>query len=430
MLLYVVDTLRFDAVHCNGNDAVQTPAMDRLAQEGVRFTRAYANASWTRASMGSLLTGEYPSVHGAVGRPDPLRAGVTTLATQLRARGYRTAAIIANPNIGSTFGFAAGFDEFVELYEPHAGHQAVQPEQLIATAERVVDRAQEWLHHNTATPFFLLVFTIDPHAPYTPPAPYNSMYDPDYQGTVDGSFKSLFGLALLGKTPPEREIRHLLALYHGEATFNDAQLGRLLTTLDSDQRLADSTLVAVTADHGEEFWEHGARDHGHTLYEELIHVPLIIRSPRSLAGGTVINNVVQLADIAPTLLRLAGGTPSSGAGHDLSGLMTGRESTPPAASVFAEEDLDGHRLHALVTASRKLIVDAAQPRPLTFDLQDDPGEQHPLPGSAPQDLLDAIHEIEARDRPPAESTAPPIHVPESVRQAMEALGYGEPTPQR
>jgi arylsulfatase A-like enzyme len=113
ILLYVVDTLRFDGVHCNGNDGVQTPAMDRLAHDGVRFTRAYANASWTRASMGSLLSGEYPSTHGAVGRADGLREGIVTLPARLHALGYRTAAIIANPNIGSTFGFASGFDEFI-----------------------------------------------------------------------------------------------------------------------------------------------------------------------------------------------------------------------------------------------------------------------------------------------------------------------------
>ena len=219
-------------------------------------------------------------------------------------------------------------------------------------------------------------------------------------------------------------------MYHGEATFNDAQLGRLLATLEDDRRLADSTLVAVTADHGEEFWEHGGRDHGHTLYEELIHVPLIMRWPRSIAAGTVISSLVQLADLSPTLLRLAGGVPGSGAGHDLSGLIAGREPSPGASSVYAEEKLDGHKLRALVTASRKLIIDAAQPQPLAFDLVHDPEELHPLPGGTPQDLLATMREVEARDRPPPESTAPHIDVPESVRQAMEALGYGEPTPPR
>lgn len=429
ILLYVVDTLRFDAPHGNGNEAVQTPAMDRLAREGMRFARAYANASWTRASMGSLLSGEYPSTHGAVGRPDALRAGIATLPAQLQALGYRTAAIIANPNIGSSFGFAAGFGEFVELYRPHPGHQPVQPEQLIATADQVVDRAQAWLRRNTATPFFLLVFTIDPHAPYTPPAPYNSMYDPDYQGSVDGSFKSLFALALMGKTPPEREIRHLRALYHGEVTFNDAQLGRLLATLD-DQRLTDSTLFAVTSDHGEEFYEHGGRDHGHTLYEELLHVPLIMRWPGHIAAEQTYTGAVQLVDLSPTLLRLAGTTPPRGPGRDLSAVLRGRADSGVASLVYAEEDLDGHNLRAVILDQQKLIFDVAASSRLSFDLSTDPGELHALPGIPPHDLLTAMSEIESANRA-APGTTPRIvsttQLPESARQALEALGYGEPT---
>jgi len=425
IVLYVVDTLRFDALHCDGNTTVQTPAMDRMAREGTRFERAYANASWTRASMGSLLTGEYPTVHGAVGRPDALQPDLKTLAAQLRARGYRTAAIIANPNIGSTFGFASGFDEFIELYQPHPSRQPVRPEQLIATATEVVDRAGEWLAHNTATPFFLLLFTIDPHAPYTPPTPYNTRYDADYQGTVDGSFKSLFGLAMLGKTPPEREIRHLRALYDGEVAFNDAQLGRLLTTLDG-RRLADSTLVVLAADHGEEFWEHGARDHGHTLFEELIHVPLIMRWPAAIPAGRVLGQPVQLADVYPTLIQLAGGTSAPGAGHDLSALLTRLgPGASPTAPVFAEEDLDGHQLAAVIAGSRKLIIDKARSAPLAFDLAHDPGELHPLPDGAP-DLQSTLQAVEARNLAARPAAAARVDVPETVRDAMKALGYGDP----
>ena len=430
VLLYVVDTLRFDAVHCNGNAAVQTPAMDRLAREGVRFERAYANASWTRASMGSLLTAQYPTVHGAVGRHDALRPGLPTLAAQLRALGYRTAAIVANPNIGSTFGFGAGFDEFIELYQPHTTHAAVRPEQLIATGDQVVDRAREWLAHNTARPFFLLVFTIDPHAPYMPPAPYNALYDPEYHGPTDGSFKSLFALAMLGKTPPEREIRHLRALYDGEAAFNDAQLLRLLASLDADRRLSDSTVVGVTADHGEEFWEHGERDHGHTLYEELIHVPLIMRWPGVFQPGSAVGSLVQLADVPPTLIRLAGGTPPPGPGHDLSGLLTGRDSRPVTSTIYAEEDLDGHRLHALVADTRKLIVDAAKGESMAFDLSRDPGELHALAGGAPPDLLATLYEVEASMRSSDAAPAATVAIPNSVREAMNALGYTEPTVRR
>jgi choline-sulfatase len=426
ILLYVVDTMRADALHCYGNSAVHTPAMDGLASAGIRFTRAYANASWTRASMGSLLTGQYPSTHGAVGRSDALRAGIPTLASQLAAAGYQTAAIISNPNIGATFGFATGFGAFVELFDPHPQRNVVLPEELIARADTVVDRTIAWLHQRSDAPFFLLVFTVDPHTPYTPPAPYNTLYDPDYTGTVDGSFRSLFGLALLGRVPPEREIRHLLALYHGEVTFNDAQLGRLLGEVDRLDLRRD-TLVVLTSDHGEEFYEHGQRDHGHSLYEELIRVPLIMRWPGMIPPGTVFPGVVQLADLYPTLLRFAAAPAPTNASRDLAEVATGRQRDGVAPMAYAEEKLDQHDLQALVLADRKLIHDAQHPEPLIFDLSHDTGEQHPQPQPPPPDLAARMTEIRAKNHPPAASTPraiAPSALPESVRRAMEALGYG------
>jgi len=428
VLVYVVDTLRADAVGCYGNASVHTPAIDRLAQEGTRFARAYANASWTRPSMGSLLTGEYPSTHGAVRRPDALRLGIPTLPARVRALHYRTAAVIANPNIGSSFGFADGFDDFVELYRPHDGRSDVVPEELNAPADRVVDAAIGWLHTHSAAPFFLFVFSIDPHAPYTPPPPYDRMYDPDYSGPVDGSLGSIYQLGLGGPIPPAREIRHLRALYDGEVSFNDAHLARLLTELDT-LHLAANTVVVFTADHGEEFYEHGGRDHGHTLYEELVHVPLIIRWPSHVPAHTVQPGAVQLVDLLPTLLRIAGGSSGVGPGRDLTDMISGG-SAPVASMAFAEEDLDRHQLHGLIREQHKLIYDAAQPQPLVFDLLRDPGEHAPLPGLPPQDLMLAMEAIGRTNHPPPGSTGrllAPTELPESVRRAMEALGYGEPT---
>ena len=427
ILLYVVDTLRADAVGCYGNSSVHTPGIDRLAHEGTRFARAYANASWTRPSMGSLLTGEYPSTHGAIGRDDTLRLGIPTLPTRLHARAYRSAAIVANPNIGSSFGFADGFAEFIELYQPHAGHTIVLPEELNAPANRVVDEAIGWLGAHTSTPFFLFVFSVDPHAPYTPPPPYAQMYDPDYTGTVDGTLKSISMLGMDGP-PPVREIRHLRALYDGEVAFNDSQLARLLTELDR-LHLSDNTVVVFTSDHGEEFYEHGRRDHGHTLFEELVHVPLIVRWPNRIPAGALQPGAVQLVDLFPTLLHIAGASPSDGPGRDLLEMTLGGP-TSVASMAFAEENLDRHELRMVVREQRKLIYDAAQPQPLTFDLSRDAGEHKPIPGVPPQDLMLAIEAIERKNHPPRSSAArllAPTQLPESARRAMEALGYGEPT---
>jgi len=430
--LYVVDTLRYDAVQCDGNDTVHTPAMDRIAQEGLRFARAYAAASWTRPSMASLLTGVYPRTHGALGRTDALAAGMPRLAGELRRLGYRTAAVYANPNIGPPFGFAEGFDEFIDLYPARYIHDRSAPPERVGTADNVVNRAIAWLRARPAKPFFLLVFSVDPHAPYEPPAPYNTLYDRDYSGPIDGSIKNVFGLlaaAKMGQLPAARDIRHLRALYDGEVAFNDAQLSRLLGELDRLQ-VANSTVFLLTSDHGEEFYEHGSGDHGHSLYEELIHIPLLMRWPGHIAPGRVYGDAVQLIDLYPTLLHIAAGhTSSTGPGRDLFDLLLGRDGARVASLAYAEEHLDDHNLRTMILDHRKLIYDAARPAPLSFDLQQDAGEQHPLTPVPAPDLMQAMEEV-TRKSPAMAGATHPIRrdeLPASVRDAMENLGYGDPT---
>jgi choline-sulfatase len=431
ILLYVVDTLRYDAVECDGNDTIRTPAMDRIAQEGLRFARAYAAASWTRPSMASLLTGVYPSTHGAIGRTDALRAGMPLLASELRRLGYRTAAVYANPNIGRPFGFAEGFDDFIDLYPARYVHDQSVSRERVGTADNVVNRAIAWLQARPATPFFLLVFSVDPHAPYEPPAPYNTLYDGDYSGPIDGSIKTVFGLlaaAKLGQLPAARDIRHLRALYDGEVAFNDAQLSRLLVELDRLQ-LASRTVLLLTSDHGEEFYEHGFGDHGHSLYDELIHIPLVVRWPGHIAPARVYADAVQLIDLYPTLLHIAGGRASAAPGRDLLDLLLGGDGARVTSMAYAEENLDGHNLRAVILDHRKLIYDAARPAPLTFDLQTDTAEQHPMPSLPPPDLMMVMDQV-ARNSQPAAAGAPRRirrdDLPQSVREAMESLGYGDP----
>jgi arylsulfatase A-like enzyme len=427
IIVYVVDTLRADAIASYGNPAVRTPSFDRLAAGGTRFVQAYANASWTRASMGSLLTGEYPSTHGAVDRLDVLRGDLPRLPSLLRRRGYRTAAIIANPNIGQAFGFADGFDDFTELYQPGTAPRSILPQELIATADRVVDSAIDWLDsHGTAGPFFLFVFSIDPHAPYTPPPPYDTLYDRTYTGGIDGSLRSMFGLGIFGKVPPEREIRHLRALYDGEVAFNDAHLGRLLDSLDRLD-LTPRTLFVATSDHGEEFYEHGGRDHGHTLYEELIRVPLVLRWPGTIAVQPY-REPVQLADLFPTLLRFAGTDPPTTAGRDLSPVLTRGGALETEA--YAELDLDKHHMRALVRGKHKLITEVDKADQY-FDLSTDPYETPGRTASPAPELLERLRAIEVliTKKRGARGSLAPTQLPEAARRAMEALGYLQPTPE-
>lgn len=426
VVLYVVDTLRADALGCYGNTAVRTPHFDRFAREATLFQRAYASSSWTRATIGSLLTGQHPSTHAAVDRGSALRTDLPTLAEELRAAGYRTAAVIANPNVGKVFGFERGFDTFIELYAEVEGPRPIQPAELIADAERVIGTAIAWIEQRSSQPFFLFVFAIDPHTPYTPPPPFDRLYDPDYDGNIDGSLRSLFGLGVFGKIPPEREIRHLRALYDGEVAYNDLHFGRLLEVLDR-QPLRQRTLTVVTSDHGEEFYEHGGRDHGHTLFEELIHVPLMMRWPGHIAVQTD-DRPVQLVDVLPTVLRLAGRVVPAVAGHDLSEILHGKSSVRHDA--FAQLDLDGHTLDSVIRSSHKLIRNRRSKRLDYYDLAADPGEQHPRPSLAQLDLLATLDAARRQGNLEVRPTLAPTQLPESVRQALEALGYGDPTPHR
>jgi arylsulfatase A-like enzyme len=423
VVLYVVDTLRADALGCYGNTAVRTPSFDRVAREGTLFRRAYATSSWTRATIGSLLTGQHPIAHGAVDRGSALRPDLPTLAEEMRAAGYRTAAIIANPNVGKVFGFARGFDDFIELFAEVGGRRAIQPAELIADASRVIDTALAWIEQHGSKPFFLFLLAIDPHTPYTPPAPFDRLYDPDYNGSIDGSLYSLLGLGVYGKLPPEREIRHLRALYDGEVAYNDLHFGRLLDVLDRPA-LRQHTLTLVTSDHGEEFYEHGGRDHGHTLYEELIRVPLLVRWP-----GRVVAQIhdlpVQLIDLYPTVLQLIGRTQASSAGHDLGGILRGQPA-PAVRDALAALDLDGHALDSVVRDSHKLIRNRRNNDELSyFDLAADPGEQQPLPRQPGLDLLPALDAVRRGEVPTVRPPLDPTQLPDSVRQALEALGYGE-----
>lgn len=183
VLLYVVDTIRADSLKCYGNTVVHTPAIDAPAREGTLFETAVAPSSWTRASVGSLLTGLYPDVHGAEGRDDSLPEGVVSLSELFSERGYATAAVVANPNVGSFYGFDQGFRSYVQLYKRRdKGH--IDSRENIVPSDQVNDYLMKWLDQ-VDCPFFLFVMTIDPHYPYAPPQAFDS-YGNEYSARVDG----------------------------------------------------------------------------------------------------------------------------------------------------------------------------------------------------------------------------------------------------
>ncbi len=421
VILLTVDALRADHLSCYGYPRATSPNIDRLAAEGVQFTNAVSTAPWTFPAFSAIHTSMYPSELGisALNAPlpeiyqqrlDPLRA---TLAETLQAQGYRTQAIVTNPWLFPEFGFAQGFDGYLvvdrqkaydydsALGETLAGriagrasaadsalrglYQALmgpagQPVWDVR-ADRVTAEVLNWLDAHHAERFFLWVHYIDPHYPFSPPAAYRpsiagvSSERLDYLGSYNED-DVYTGRARL--RPADRDA--LVALYDGEIRYVDHYVGQVFDRLD-DLGLRDNTLLVFSADHGDEFWEHGGYQHGHSLYNELVHIPLIVRGPRGFDSPRRIDDVVRHVDIAPTLTEIAGASFHADArGASLSPLLNA-SSTPPRAA-FSEGLFLTSEKKAIRDGDRKLIYDPFSGASELYDLRTDPRELEDL---APRD---------------------------------------------
>jgi arylsulfatase A-like enzyme len=411
IVLYVSDTLRADAL-----DAAFTPNLDRLAAEGTRYDHAFAPTSWTRPSITSILTGLRPESHGVEGPFDVLEPAHASLPELLKARGYTTGAIVANPNVGSFYGYASGFDEFIELYA-RTDRGAVQGEEMIARAEEISERAVEWID-GAAEPWMLFVLSVDPHAPYTPPPPFDRPAR-KIASPVWGTNRDIFRKDL--DATDRQKVR---AFYDGEVAYQDFALKPLLSHLERDGSI-EHTLFVFTSDHGEEFWEHGRLGHGYSLSEEVLRVPLIVRDPRDDTRGEISNAPVEVIDIVPTLLEAAGiRVPEGLDGQPL-------DSPNPERITFSSLNFKNQRFAA--TARRgpwKLEWSAISGRRALFHAADvgehrDRAAEHPeivdvLFAALEANLKDSERrrELAFGDRQHVDGPLPP-----NVRDALEALGY-------
>jgi choline-sulfatase len=340
LLLVTIDTVRADHVGAYGGQGVQTPVLDTLAARGVRFAHAETAVPITGPSHATILTGLYPPVHGVRDNVVfPLSTRHRTLATRLKAAGYRTAAFVGAYPVAAAFGFRQGFDawseNFKESSEPGAGAQR--------PANEVVDDTLGWLARPGHGPFFAWMHLYDPHAPYEPPEPYRT--------------------AFAGR------------LYDGEIAFADAQLGRVFAWLRSSGHEKD-TVVAVLSDHGESLGEHGEVTHAVLLYEATLHVPFLVAGPGVPAGRTVDARVTTI-DVVPTLLRLLGlETGPELAGRDLGPAWRG-ERLPPdpayAESLFGRLNCRWSSLRSWTVDDWKLVQGS---RTELFHVTEDPGETH------------------------------------------------------
>lgn len=412
VLLVIIDTARADHLSAFGYVRRTTPNLERLAAEGQRFDDAWSQSPWTLPSIATILTGQPPHVHGASrGRRGihPVRDDVETLAERLRAAGYATAAFVnvlwCAPEVS---GLDRGFDvyDYHETDESNRGHR---------DAAVTTDAVLAWLDRAGDAPFFVVTHYFDPHLTYDPPAPYDTMFERGPGPRVPpgfGSASQVFAIrdGRIRLTPVQRD--SLIARYDGEIRFTDEQFGRLREGLIQRGRW-DDTLVVVVADHGEEFWDHGGFEHGHSHHRELLRTPLIVRRPGGSSAETVTDRVRQL-DIAPTILEFAGAEIPEG----LSGFALG---THDAGYAVAEGSLWAGDLVSVRSDRGTLILNRDDGK-ATYYAPEDKLELTPLPieSDAARDLLGLLEALPATGTAEA---APPKPLTEEQLERLRALGY-------
>jgi arylsulfatase A-like enzyme len=421
LVVILIDTLRADALGSYGDRLGLTPRLDAFAKQGVRFAEMLAPSPWTLPSVSSLLTGLQPQTHGAGQRfgdfdpssprqndfaPTGLPGGVRTMAGVLRGQGFYTMGVYQNFYILPGFGVHQGFDDYAS-YEDRA--EVLVDQALGRLREAAGDRR-----------CFLYLHLFDLHSPYNPPEPECTRVarrlDPGDRGRLGCEADRNPERTTI---PPPADRPWFRALYQAEVAYTDRQVGRFLDGL-RDLGLEDRTVVAVVSDHGEEFWDRLEQerrlgyetnsDHGHTLYQELVHVPALLRIPGREAA--VVRDPVQLVDLFPTLLRAVGVEPPASQGRDLTPLLGGRAADPanPAetagtapspgglavpggaeppqgerATLMADVILHGRPRWSVRRGPWKLVAarDPALPVEL-YDLRQDPGERTNLAAREPR----------------------------------------------
>jgi arylsulfatase A-like enzyme len=299
VILISIDSLRADRLSSYGNRNETSPTIDRLAANGARFTHAMSTTSWTLPSHMSLLTGRNVLSHGVITENDGLPDTVPTLAEQLQRAGIATAGVVSVPLLGTQYGFGRGFDHYDDQTIPSSTwFDALKDE----PAPKVTELAEAWIRKHRDGRFFLFLHYWDVHYDYIPPEPYDRLFDPDYTGSVTGA--GFFQDKAINRNLPQRDIDHLLALYDGEIRWVDDHLKKLVALL-SELGIENDTAIIVTADHGDEFFEHGHKGHGRTLYREVTQIPLIVYIPGG-ATDRVIDTPVSLIDVMPTILEVTG----------------------------------------------------------------------------------------------------------------------------
>ncbi len=426
IILVSLDTMRGDRLGALGYPKPLTPHLDALAREGVLFEQATSTAPWTLPSHASIFTSLLPFNHGSTRETRPLRPSLSTLAERLRNAGYRTAAFTGGAYVSSGFGFGQGF----EIYENH-------DEGREKGAEKIAAAALAWVRSMRDQPFFVFVHTYEIHFPYT----HTEFVDETFraQGRKPLGVEELAAIHAGKMVLTSEEQRFESELYDGDVARADAVMGGMLETMRREGIL-DRAVLVVLSDHGDDLWDHDDRwspGHGHSVYQELLHVPLIYRAPGLVAAGGRIRMPVSLLDVLPTLLELQG-IPGEAADQGRSLVASLAQGIEPASlPMNAEATQYGPERFSRQDGNLKVIItpkpeepregSAQNLRPLqVFDLLDDPHEQRDLSAAPPHAASEVIEELWKRvervwGRGSGEDHSGPI--PKQLEEQLRSLGY-------
>ena len=433
MLIVVLDTFRADRLTAYGGTLGLTPFLDELATHGALFERAYAASSWTSPSVASLLTSRHPLQHAVRTFDSVLGDAEVTLAETLRPLGYDAAGLAANPLLSAEHGYGQGFDTWQVDRAGPRGLDKVRGAQLRREALAWVDaRAKK----REARPALLYLQFMDMHSSYEPPPQLRSHFAPGLGlaeiVALNARLNDRHAPARFS-TFTEDEVARLRALYDGESVALDTELRLLFADLEK-RGFLDGAFVVVTADHGEEFREHGVMAHGNSLFEAVVRVPLLLIGP-GIEPGRRVAEPVSLVDVAPTLLALLGvPVPPSFEGRSLASRLVQPQQPEYAGEIpdvlldlpsRGEEAPTGIQPHVagLLHGSRKLLVDATG-RAVVYDLARDPEER--APDTSPDGNLDLVARLLAeRERLASRAAAPGLRVTvdEETKEQLRALGY-------
>lgn len=416
IILVVVDCLRADHLSCCGYSRETSPNIDDLAGEGILFKNAYSNSPWTKPSVASIFTSLHANKHNTINIKNTLPGEALTIAEVLKNSGYHTCFINGgNPHLTGRFNFDQGFDTYISQ----------------SRADRLTNKFLAYMKTRKKQKFFTYLHYMDLHLPYN-----DNRFNGLFSNTVAASFfkpgKILMDNVRLlteRKCLSAQEKNDLEALYDGQIKFIDTALKDITAALKKEN-MFENTLIIITADHGEEFWEHNNYEHGHTVYNEVIHVPLII------AGGkfknTVINNPVSLVDLFPTILAAAHIPVENDTIHGKNLLKV------QPKPVFSMGTLFGTEKYCLVKGKMKLVFNSGTRRgkkPLPgyrsndkfelYNLESDPMEKHNLKNDLPEIVAKMKKELDKFKNisSPLRGRKAALDKEEELKEKLKSLGY-------